>query len=178
MTQTFFTFFSLLLLPSASRLTPSRLLHCSAWSSSPSAMDIDCSPAHLPTSFFFLLPLFPLPPPLFPFCCNRRQAKRREDRGARATTMATWEELQPRYWESCKRRFPVLQPWTQKLHPVDKKTSTRQRNAGKVTTVLTKSFNPQMKKLQTEIEKILLDDDHGVSLCFCCNRRVKSCNPL
>ena len=137
-----------------------------------------CSPALIPTSFFFLLPLFPLPPPLFPFCCNRRQAKRREDRGARATTMATGEELQPRYWESCKRRFPVLQPWTQKLHPVDKKASTRQRNAGKVTTVLTKSFNPQMKKVQTEIEKILLDDDHDVSLCVLLQLQIKKLQPF
>ena len=68
--------------------------------------------------------------------------------------------------------------WRFLLHPVDKKASTRQRNTGKVTTLLTQSFNPQMKKLQTEIEKILLDDDHGVSLCFCCNRRVKSYNTL
>ena len=68
--------------------------------------------------------------------------------------------------------------WRFLLHPVDKKASTRQRNTGKVTAVLTKNFNPQMKKLQTEIEKILLNDDHDVSLCFCCNRRVKSCNPL
>ena len=36
--------------------------------------------------------------------------------------------------------------WRFLLHPVDKKASTRQRNTGKVTTVLTKSFNPQMKK--------------------------------
>src|SRR4051812_37442483 len=50
------------------------------------------------------------PPPLFLFCCNRRQAKRQEDRDACATTMVTQRSCNRDTGKSCKRCFPVLQP--------------------------------------------------------------------
>ena len=99
---------------------------------------------------FFLLPLLPflLLSSLFAATGDRPNAGR--NRGARATTMATGRSCNRGTGRVANSVFPCYNHGHKKLHPVDKKASTRQRNTGNVTTVLTKSFNPQMKKLQNK----------------------------